>query len=138
MSSSGNNFQAASQTPSRAHQFYGAIAFGHTHSQELDSLYNLAHEWDKSKALNKQDIERTKKRRSKFSQERNRGVKRKAFSCFESVVESLENVKSKWRCVYCNIVVEINNKTNQVKCPQCQAKHLEAPRRPTEGLLPAR
>lgn len=112
--------------PSRAHQFYGGLTFASgSSSASLPSLH--------SGAGDRRNAAGGARRESKFLQE-----KRRTKPCFESVVDSLESVKGEWRCVYCSLAVEIDNKTNQVRCPQCQAKHLEAPRRPTRGLLPAR
>lgn len=131
MSSKATRTANVSAAPSRAHQFYGGLTFKTDASQTKRGFF-IAHQPDK-------DTRRSvdKERRSKFSRER-RAIKHKDFSCFENVVESLETVKGVWRCVYCHLDVEIDNRTNQVQCPQCQAKHLEAPRRPTQGLLPAR
>ena len=53
-------------------------------------------------------------------------------------MDAAELVEGTWYCTHCDIEVVINNRTNWVKCPQCQAKHLEAPRHATEGLLLAR
>ena len=134
MSSKGAGTANASAAPSRARQFYGGITFTPDASQTKRGVdFLIVHQYNK-------DAKRSvgkERRQSKFSRER-RAIKHKDFSCFENVVESLETVKGVWRCVYCHLDVEIDNKTNQVRCPQCQAKHLEAPRRPTQGLLPAR
>ena len=134
MFSKGTGTANTSSAPSRARQFYGGFTFKTGASQtKRGADFLIAHQYNKDtkRSVDKQH------RQSKFSQER-RAIKHKDFSCFENVVESLETVKAVWRCVYCELDVEINNKTNQVRCPQCQAKHLEAPRRPTQGLLPAR
>ena len=118
--------------PSRAHHFYGGLTFAGNSSASLPSLYSSA-----NGRHGKHGAQHDARRESRFSQQR-RGKKRTSALCIESVVDSLESVKSEWRCVYCNLAVEIDNKTNQVQCPQCHSKHLEAPRRPTQGLLPAR
>ena len=127
----------AQESSSRQHlqQFYGGIAlsigqggnliFGRRSAASAEAL-SSAYSWGKEQ------------RTSKFLQERQRGVKRKAFSSVDSIVDTAELVEGTWHCTYCNIEVVINNRTNWVKCPQCQSKHLEAPRRPTEGLLLAR
>lgn len=117
--------------PSRAHQFYGGLTFKTDASQIKSGVdFLIAHQYTKD---TKRSVDEERKQ-SKFSRER----RRKRKPCFESVVDSLESVKSEWHCVYCSLAVEIDNKTNQVQCPKCHSKHLEAPRRPTQGLLAAR
>ena len=119
--------------PSRARQFYGGLTFRTDAAQVKSGTgFLIAHQYAKD-STKKRSVGKERDQ-SKFSRER----RRKSKPCFESVVDSLEPLKSEWYCVYCSLTVEIDNKINQVKCPQCHSNHLEAPRRPTRGLLTAR
>lgn len=128
---------AAQETSSRQHlqQFYGGIALG---IGQGGNLVLGGRGSASAEALSSAQSWRREQRTSKFLQERQRGKKRKAFSSVDSIVDAAELVEGTWYCTYCDIEVVINNRTNWVKCPQCQAKHLEAPQHPTEGLLLAR
>lgn len=120
--------------PSRAHQFYGGIAFGNDASE-----FHLAQNWLVSRQQSKGGRGRLRGHPpSKFVEEKRRKLNHGAFSCFESVVEKVESVIGDWHCVYCDLIVQIDNRLNQVCCPQCQARHLEAPRRPVQGVVRAR
>lgn len=119
---------------SRAHQFYGGLTFKTDDSRiERNQNWLLARQYDKDYGRDGRS-----KPPSKFVRDRRRRENHGSLSCVENVVEKVESVKGEWRCVYCNITVEIDNRLNQVCCPQCQARHLEAPRRPVQGLLQAR
>lgn len=62
---------------------------------------------------------------SHFARQR-RGEKRKAQNSLDSLVDAVESVTATWWCQYCDLEVVIDNRMNQVKCPQCLARHLEA------------
>ena len=112
------------QTQSAYYQ--GPSPFGHD-SRYAPPYQSYDHRWHKQQ----------RQSNSLFARQR-RGEKRKAYNSVDSVVDAVESVTAAWWCQYCNLEVVIDNKVNQVKCPQCLARHLEAPRRPTQGWMSAR
>ena len=110
----------------RARQFYGGLA-----SRAPEDRADYDARWN-----------RAPPRASQFISERRRSSRNQAGGegggLTKTLVETLETTKAVWWCAACEAAVEITSEKNQVVCPTCRARHLEAPRRPREGLLPAR